>query len=234
MRRAARGLATALLLLGLAGAALLLWARARPAVLDIGDASGASTGRALVALGRAPDRCRTLLSDAGIRYTRLAVRRDGPRCGYADAVRLVSGGAFGPALAPAGPPLSCPVAAGLAGWQWSVVQPAARRYLGSPVVAIEHLGSYNCRHVAGSPTWSEHATADALDIAAFRLADGQRVSVLADWRGSGPRATFLHRVRGGACDLFATVLSPDYNAAHRDHLHLDQAARGAWAWRACR
>ena len=34
--------------------------------------------------------------------------------------------------------------------------------------------------------------------------------------------------------LFATVLSPDYNAAHRDHLHLDQAARGAWGWRACR
>jgi hypothetical protein len=40
-------------------------------------------------------------------------------------------------------------------------------------------------------------------------------------------------VRDGACRLFATVLSPDYNAAHRDHLHLDEAKRGAM-WRACR
>ena len=46
--------------------------------------------------------------------------------------------------------------------------------------------------------------------------------------------TGLREVRDGACDLFATTLSPDYNAAHRDHLHLDQAARGARGWRACR
>jgi hypothetical protein len=41
-------------------------------------------------------------------------------------------------------------------------------------------------------------------------------------------------VRDGACRLFATTLSPDYNAAHADHLHLDQANRGAGGWRACR
>ena len=47
-------------------------------------------------------------------------------------------------------------------------------------------------------------------------------------------AAFLREVRDGACDLFATVLSPDYNAAHADHFHLDQAARGAIGWRGCR
>ncbi|WP_375292508.1 extensin family protein, partial [Sphingomonas melonis] len=83
-------------------------------------------------------------------------------------------------------------------------------------------------------TWSEHATADAVDIAGFRLADGRRITVVGDWTGSGDKAAFLREVRDGACRLFATTLSPDYNAAHRDHLHLDQADRGAMGWRACR
>jgi len=39
----------------------------------------------------------------------------------------------------------------------------------------------------------------------------------------------LQAVRGGACGYFTTVLSPDYNAAHADHFHLDQAKRlGGW------
>ena len=82
--------------------------------------------------------------------------------------------------------------------------------------------------------FSEHATADALDVADFTLADGRSISVLRDWKGEGEDAQFLRAVRDGACDLFATVLSPDYNAAHRDHFHLDQAERGAMGGRACR
>jgi len=80
-------------------------------------------------------------------------------------------------------------------------------------------------------SWSEHATADAVDIAAFRLADGTRITLVGDWDDRGSKARFLRDVRDGACGLFSTVLSPDYNAAHRDHFHLDQAER---MWRACR
>jgi hypothetical protein len=132
--------------------------------------------------------------------------------------------------------LSCPAAAALALWEWHVVQPAAQRHLGQRVVAVEHIGTYRCRRVNGRAEgdWSEHATANAIDVAAFRLADGRRVSVLTGWPGGGAEAAFLREVRDGACRLFATVLSPDYNAAHRDHLHLDQAARGARGWRGCR
>jgi hypothetical protein len=121
-------------------------------------------------------------------------------------------------------------------WEWQVVQPAAQAILGSRVTAIEHFGSYSCRRLYNrdAGNWSEHARANAVDIAGFRLADGRRISVVGDWRGDGARARFLHQVRDGACSLFATTLSPDYNAAHRDHLHLDQAARGAMGWRACR
>lgn len=233
--RAARRLLSVTLILTMAIVGLLLWAATTgPARLDLGDPPGMSTGRALAGLRDDPAGCRALLDRAGVHYQRLAPRHDGPSCGYTAALRLTPGGARGIALHPGEPPLTCPVAAALAVWEWTVVQPAARRYLGAPVVRIEHLGSYNCRHIAGSPTWSEHAAADALDVAAFRLADGRRVSVAADWRGTGAAATFLHQVRGGACRVFATVLSPDYNAAHHDHFHLDQAARGAWGGRACR
>lgn len=230
--RTARRLVIAALVVGLL---VLGWAATRrPAALDLGETPGPLTGRTLVALGRIPPACRAALDRAGVRYRRLAPLRDGPRCGFTTALTLAPAGSLPLVLAPADPPLSCPVVAALAAWQWSVVQPAARRYLGSPVVAIDHLGSYNCRHIAGSAAWSEHSTANALDVAAFRLADGRRIAILGDWRGDGPEATFLHQVRTGACKVFATVLSPDYNAAHRDHLHLDQAVRGGWGWRACR
>jgi hypothetical protein len=82
--------------------------------------------------------------------------------------------------------------------------------------------------------WSEHSTGNAIDVSAFILADGRRISVVRDWSRDDPRGRFLHAVRDGGCWVFATVLSPDYNAAHRDHFHLDQADRGSTGWRACR
>ncbi|MCE3544180.1 extensin family protein, partial [Escherichia coli] len=92
----------------------------------------------------------------------------------------------------------------------------------------EHLGSYACRRLYGraAGNWSEHARANAIDIAGFRLANGTRITVARDWRGQSAKAAFLRDVRDGACRVYATVLSPDYNVAHRDHLHLDQADRG--------
>ncbi len=98
---------------------------------------------------------------------------------------------------------------------------------------MEHLGSYNCRTIRGGATISQHATGNAIDIATFILADGTRVTVRDNWTGDNARAAFLRDARDGACDLFATTLSPDYNAAHADHFHLDMAAR-AGSWRVCR
>ena len=159
------------------------------------------------------------------------------QCGYADGVRFAGGGARRIAFTPPALGVACPVAAG-AGGVGMGSRPARRpphlRQRGRR--AIDHFGSYNCRRMYGrdAGAWSEHATADAVDIAGFRLADGRRITVAADWTGTRRKSAFLREVRDGACDLFATVLSPDYNAAHRDHLHLDQAERGALGWRACR
>ncbi len=243
MRRARLAI-TAILIFTLAAGALLLGfavLRGRPqdlpwTQLDLGAPVGMFTGRKLAGLAGDYARCRALLHAAGVRYDTLPPVKAADKCGYSDGLRLREGGSRTIGFAPSGLGTSCAVAAGLAMWEWNVVQPAAQRRFGARVTRIEHLGSYSCRRVygRGSGDWSEHATADAIDIAAFRLSDGTRISVLDDWSEGGAKAGFLRDVRTGGCKLFSTVLSPDYNAAHRDHLHLDQAERGAMGWRACR
>ncbi|WHO40360.1 extensin family protein [Sphingobium sp. AP49] len=203
--------------------------------LDLAQPVGLFTGRKLAALTGDRAQCLALLEQAGVAYTPMQRGGGEGQCGYADAVRLKGErGAIG--LSPAGVAPSCPVAAALRVWEWQVVQPAAQRLFGQPVRSITHFGSYSCRRMYGRSQgdFSEHATADAIDISGFTLADGRRISVIGDWKGQGKDAAFLHAVRDGACGLFSTVLSPDYNAAHRDHFHLDQAERGATGWRACR
>jgi len=238
-----RTVRTLLVLAVLGFAAMLLygWSRAHPedvpwTALDLTDPVGAFTGRKLASLSRDGETCRALLGQAGVRFTALPPRDAPGQCGFRDAVRFRTGGALDISYSPAGLATSCPVAAALALWEWHVVQPAALRHFGEKVERIDHFGSYNCRRLYGRSegSWSEHATANAVDIAGFRLEDGTRISIVRDWQGGGAKAAFLRDVRDGACDLFATVLSPDYNEAHRDHLHLDQADRGAWAWRGCR
>lgn len=242
MRRARRWLVRLIVVAAGLTALLIGWGslRGRPqdlpwTTLDLGEPAGLFTGRKIAGLGGDFAKCRALLDRAGVRFTTLPPRSEG-QCGYADVVRFRAGGARTIAFSPDGLGIACPVAAGLAVWEWNVVQPAAQRLLGSPVASIRHFGSYACRRMYGrdAGAFSEHATADAIDVAGFVLADGRTITVARDWTGNGDAATFLRTVRNGACGLFATVLSPDYNAAHRDHLHLDQAVRGTAGWRACR
>ena len=126
-------------------------------------------------------------------------------------------------------PVACPLAETLAGWARFGVDRAARQVLGSPLARIETMGSYSCRDVAGRGRRSTHATAQAIDVAAFVLADGQRISVIGNWAdGSEREREFLRLVHKSACKRFGTVLGPDYNAAHHDHLHLENGRRGGF------
>jgi len=243
MRALRRAIGWSAACLAILAGLLLLWAlvRGRPqdlpwTPLDLSQPIGAFTGRKLTALTGDFGACRALLDRAGVRYTVLPPRREGERCGYDAAIRFASGGARTIRYAPGDLGTACPVAAALSVWEWEVVQPAAWRRLGRQVVGIDHYGSYSCRRIRGRADagWSEHARANAVDVAGFGLDDGRRITVARDWQGGDAQAAFLHDVRDGACRLFATTLSPDYNAAHRDHLHLDQANRGAAGWRACR
>lgn len=206
--------------------------------LSLTDPIGMATRGKIVDLTGQRDQCLAMLESSGLEYT----PRDpfgADQCRVEDAVRAKAGQTLLP-LAPASVSPSCPMAIGLLLWQAQVVQPQAQAILGSKVTNIETFGSYSCRrmYARDDGPWSEHATADALDVSGFVLADGRRISVLKDWAGDGEgsaeRARFLRAVRDGACDLFSTTLSPDYNAAHADHLHLDLADRGTMSWRACR
>lgn len=190
------------------------------APLDLNDPPGWATQRKLAALRSDPEECRAVLERSGVAFAALDPAGEGT-CRRADRTQL-RGAPFSPARAVT----TCPVAAGLQVWLAESVQPAATELLGSPIARVEHLGTFSCRRIAGGGNWSEHATGNAIDIASFVTEDGQRIRVLGGWNRDDAGAQFLRRVRDGACDVFGTVLSPEYNAAHADHFHLDQAARG--------
>jgi hypothetical protein len=182
------------------------------------------TGYKLQRLANDPARCRAILDGSDLRYQPVADRVTGPGCGFSSAVRVSgSGVAYGNSFV-----VTCPLAVGLALFERHALQPAAEETFGEAVAGIDHYGSYACRNVNGraSGRRSQHATANALDIAGFRLADGTRISVARDWTGDDAKAAFLHRLHDEACRIFSVVLGPDYNAAHRDHLHVDLGGFG--------
>ena len=119
-------------------------------------------------------------------------------------------------------PVTCPLAQTFADWARYGVDRAALQVLGSRLARIETMGSYSCRNVAGSDRRSAHATANAIDIAAFILADGRRISVLGNWaQGTPSERQFLRIIHASACKRFGTVLGPAYNVAHANHLHVE-------------
>ena len=242
-QRAARwrkaGFAVPLILLAMLVmlAPALRWVREHPqhnpwAPLAIADPPGSATHRKVSALSGDPAACHMVLRDAGVRFSRLPPIGSG-QCLAEARTRFERSPALPFRLLPANVAPSCPVATGLLIWMRHVVQPAAERHFGQRVTLVENLGSYNCRPIRGGSRISEHASGNAIDISAFVLADGRRVSLARDWDGEATRAAFLREVRDGGCDMFSTVLSPDYNAAHADHFHFDMAQRVA-GWRMCR
>ena len=128
--------------------------------------------------------------------------------------------------------LDCPMIAALDEWVRDVVQPAAESRFGERVVAIDSMGSYNCRGInnRSGASLSEHSFANAIDVGGFTLASGRTLDIKRGFNGAdeGERA-FLHEAHAGACDHFTTVLGPGYNVFHYNHFHLDLAQHGASA-----
>lgn len=120
--------------------------------------------------------------------------------------------------------LTCGMAERLMVWQAAVLQPTARRTLGTSIVRLDHHGAYTCRTMRGRNVISEHAFANAIDIAGFRFANGHQIRIASHWSHSGAVSGFLRQAALGACSVFSNVLGPDYDAAHSGHLHLDAAA----------
>jgi len=125
--------------------------------------------------------------------------------------------------------LACPIVSALDTWFASGVQPAALKWFGVQVAEIRQISAYSCRGMNGQPgaRISEHAFGNALDIAAFTLADGRRITVKDGWRGTPAEQGFLRDVQGSACQHFSTVLAPGSNAFHYDHIHVDLMRRAS-------
>ena len=180
-----------------------------------------------VAASPADRQCLGTLGATGAQFTPLPDRYLGEGCSNLGAVQLhaISGEGATLAVTNIGP-VTCPVSAAFAAWARFGVDRAARTILGSPLVSIQTMGSYSCRNVAGSSRRSGHASASAIDIAGFVLADGRRITVEEDWDGSSEEREFLRAVQASACRRFATVLGPAYNAAHHDHFHVEGVIEG--------
>ena len=125
--------------------------------------------------------------------------------------------------------LACPIVSALDRWFANAVQPAARKWFNQPVVEVKQISAYSCRGMNGQPgaNISEHAFGNALDIAAFVLADGHRITVKGGWNGSPEEQGFLRDVQASACDQFTTVLAPGSNQFHYDHIHVDLMRRAS-------
>jgi hypothetical protein len=97
------------------------------------------------------------------------------------------------------------------------------------VIEIRQISAYSCRSMNGQygAPISEHAFGNALDVAAFTLADGRKVTVKDGWHGAPEERGFLHDVQAAACRQFSTVLAPGSNAFHHDHIHVDLARRAS-------
>ena len=138
-------------------------------------------------------------------------------------------GAAGPVVLKPAATLACPIVSVLDRWIADSVQPAATRWFGQRVVEIKQISAYSCRGMNGNSNAhiSEHAFGNALDVAAFVLADGRRITVKGGWNGLPEEQGFLRDVQAGACQQFTTVLAPGSNVYHYDHIHVDLMRRAS-------
>lgn len=197
------------------------------APLNVRDEPNLITPFKLWRLQDDPALCEAALRTSTLRYTHQADSAADAKCPLTNTLRIQGGDvALSSSFLS-----SCRLAVAYALFDTHQLQPAAQAVFGQKVTQVDHLGSFACRNIynRSEGRLSQHATANALDIAGFRLADGRRISVLKDWKDEGDAGRFLRLVRDGACQQFNTVLSPEYNAAHRNHFHLDMGR-----WRVCR
>jgi Extensin-like protein C-terminus len=171
-----------------------------------------------------PDRAVPSIPDRRYSAPVLPQDRPLPRLGPADGNVT---GAVGPVAVRPEATLACPIVSVLNRWLADSVQPAAMRWFGARVVEIKQISAYSCRGMNGNSRAhiSEHAFGNALDIAAFTLADGRRISVEDGWKGLPEEQGFLRDVQATACQQFNTVLAPGSNVYHYNHIHVDLMRR---------
>lgn len=118
--------------------------------------------------------------------------------------------------------LRCTMASAIADWVRNDMVPLAAS-LGSTISDLDNFDSFECRgrnRLVGAML-SEHGKANALDIRAIKLANGQSIGLTDRSMSRDVRERVLHSV----CARFSTVLGPGSDWYHEDHIHLDLAQR---------
>jgi hypothetical protein len=190
------------------------------APLSVSDPPNFMTRYKLRRLDNNPEACMAVLEKAreagAISYAVVENRRG--TCPLSSPVFVER---FGTVSLSSGFLASCRLALSSAMFVSQVVKPQAQVQLGSALTRIDHLGSYACRNVynRAEGRLSEHATAEALDIAGFHLGNGTNVTVLKGWRQEGGSGNFVRLIFNESCPYFGNSIGPDYNAAHANHFH---------------
>ena len=145
--------------------------------------------------------CLDALDKAGIKYRKLGDTRDG-NCVITNAVNIRH---FPNTMLSGAITVSCRTALNLALFFDEI-----------SAESVTHLGGYNCREQRGNSVISEHGYGTAIDISEI---DG--ASLLDDWKNPGRNGQILKKAHRSACKYFSNVLTPDSNAAHKNHFHFD-------------
>ena len=118
--------------------------------------------------------------------------------------------------------LRCAMAEAITHWIRDDVAPTIAA-LGKSLRGVETLDSFDCRRRNGvkDAKISEHGRANALDVRAFKLANGAAIE-LTDASAAKP---LREKLRQSACARFSTVLGNGADAYHDSHVHLDLLER---------
>ena len=165
--------------------------------------------------------CRQRLQTLGVAFQNRPAEADASGCAMPYPVNVKTLG-NGVAIEPEAI-MNCAMAEATARFAAEVIAPTARRDFGADLKSISQASAYICRPRNGTTKLSEHAFGNALDIASFKLSDGQVVDVVL--RPEEQAARFLGALRKAACGPFRTVLGPGSDADHATHFHLDLAPR---------
>lgn len=178
--------------------------------------------------------CHARLDAAGVKYQKAElplkqVVREIATCGCHDAVTVTETPQGMKLVPPA--VVSCQMALALTGLE-SLIQELAEEHLGERVRTLHQGGTYSCRKMARFDLVSEHSYGNAIDVFAFTLKSGKKVSVMSDFGalnaevdGLSSKAKFLRSLSSAAYDrdITSVSLSPYWDALHRDHFHFDMA-----------
>jgi hypothetical protein len=181
------------------------------------DSGDSATGPA------APSACQLRLAKVAV-FQALRTLVGPGDCGASDAVQLQAVVLRDQIRVAVTPPatLRCPMAEQIAEWLRDDIAPALAES-GPPLRVLDNFDSYECRgrNRVRAAALSEHGRADALDVRAFRLADGRDITLT----DIGVAKDLREKIRLSACARFSTVLGPGSDGYHEEHVHLDLAER---------